>query len=221
MKYDLELPWIEFKDQVLDSNLFQALFFDTNNEYKIFAKQNDFTVICRIYKDSGSDQSDFENNYKDSINNQIKNNVQTQFERDDILLQICRAESQFDQNCNAEISILVPGNIGQDVRYVAGGYAFTDDFEFGDSCTKIQVVDNDNILGYGAHTVIRTYHDADVDEQNQGWYLYTSPQKGGEIEIDPLGFYGSIPSGLYLEIYFKKVQSSQSSKVFANIWWGK
>lgn len=218
MRYDIELSWNDLKSQVLSSDKWRWIYFDVNNHYRIFAKQNDFTVTCNIFKDDGSDQSDFEANYKDLVNSNFENIVSTQFERTDIVLKLAREKSSFSSG-SAEISILVPGVVNSgDCRYVAGGYAFTDIFTFGDTVTKIQVVDVDNILGYGAHTVIKTYHDADIGTANSGWYMWPSPQVGGEVEIDPLGYYGMIPAGLYLEIYF---EAAAATNVYCDIWWGK
>jgi hypothetical protein len=218
----IELSWDNFKSQVLDTVGWSWIYFDVDGHYKIFAKQNDFTVVCKIYKDDGSDQSDFESNYKDNVSKLIVNNTKTQFEREDIILKLSRVQADFDVSGEAKISIKVPGTPGtSDVRYVAGGYAFTDVFSFGDAMNKIQVVDVDNIIGMGANTVLKTYHDEELDEENQGWYLWPSPQAGGEVEIDPIGYYGEIPAGLYLEIYFKKTIVSGASKVFCDIWWGK
>lgn len=222
MRYDIELSWSDFKTSCLDNEGYSWIYFDINNHYNIFAKQNDFTVICKIYKDGGSDQTDFEDNYQSSQSSILKSNVQTQFERQDIVLRTARATAAFSSN-EAEISIKVPGTPGSgDGRYIAGGYAITDAFTFGDKITQINIVDVDNILGMGAHTVIQTYHDADVDTANQGWYLWPAYLVGGvasgEIEIDPMGYYGFVPSGLYLEIYF---EAAASTNVYCDIWWGQ
>jgi hypothetical protein len=148
--------------------------------------------------------------------------VQTQFERTDIVLKVGCQEATFDENGFAEVSIKVPGTPGtEDGRYVAGGYAFTDSYTFGDRITKIQVVDIDNILGYGAETVVKTYHDQDLIEGEQGWFMWPAPQVGGEIEIDPMGYYGFIPAGLYLEIYFQRAASGTATKVYIDYYWGK
>ena len=222
MKFDIELPWSDFKNSCLDNQNYSWIFFEIDQTYKIFAKQNDFTVLCKIYKDSGADQVDFETNYQSNQCFGLKSNVQTQFERQDIVLRTAKATAAFSSN-EAEISIKVPGVPGSgDGRYVAGGYAFTDNFTFGDKITQINIVDVDNILGFGDHTIIQTYHDSDVDEANKGWFLWpnvsVSGNASGEIEIDPMGYYGFIPAGLYLEIYF---EAASSTNVYCDIWWGQ
>jgi hypothetical protein len=217
----IELPWAEFKDQVLGGIQWSILYFDVANHYHVYAKQNQFSVVCKLHKDGGADQLDFEQNYKNNINNLVTDNARTQFEREDIRLQIAKAEASVDQNGEAIVQIKIPGTVGQDSRYVAGGYAFNDSLKFGDRLEEINVVDVDNILGYGANTVVGTYHDADVDAANKGWFMYPAPQAGSEIEIDPMGYYGNIVSGLYLQLKFKMGQGSTATKIYCDFYWGK
>ena len=147
--------------------------------------------------------------------------VITQFERTDIVLKIASDSTIFDGNNEAVLNFLVPGTPGStDGRYVAGGYAFTDVMGFGDKVEEINVIDIDDILGYGANTIVQTYHETDMSESNKGWYFWPSPQAGGEIEIDPMGYYGFLPSGLYMQIKFKKTVASGATKVYCNVWWG-
>jgi hypothetical protein len=116
----------------------------------------------------------------------------------------------------------VPGEVGSgDGRYISGGYAFTDSFTFGDKCTAIAVVDVDNVLGMGAETVVQTYHDDQLPASAQGWYMWPAPQVGGEVEVDPIGFYGFVPSGLYLELYFQLAPSGTATKVYTDFYWGR
>jgi hypothetical protein len=219
----IELPWAEFKNQVLGGVQWSILYFELANHYFIYAKQNQFTVVCKMHKDSGADQLDFENNYKNSIGNIVTDNARTQFEREDIRLQIAKAKAIINQNGEAVIRIRVPGIVGQDSRYIAGGYAFTDVFTFGDAVTEINVVDVDNIAGYGAETVLGTYHDVDADSENSGWYFWPSPQVGGEIEVEQnlMGYYGNIKSGFFVEMKFKMAQGSTATTVYCNLFLGK
>lgn len=217
MSKPLELPWSAFKAQVLDTGEWQWIYFDSENTYRIFAKLNDFTVLCQIYKDSGADQTDFETNYQPQAGKTLVSHTQTRFEREDIRLQMSRAEAAFADG-EAEVSIKLPGEVGVDSVFIGGGYAFTDVHQFGDKVTKVQLVDVDNILGFGAHAVIATYHDGRVDAGNQGWYLWPAPQAGGEVEVDPMGFYGEAVAGLYLELYF---ECGAATKVFVDFVFGR
>lgn len=217
MRETLELPWTAFKSQVLDTGEWQWIYFDYENTYRIFAKLNDFTVLCQIYKDSGDDQADFETNYQPQAQKTFVSHAQTRFEREDIRLQMCRAEASVVSG-EAEVSIKLPGEVGIDPVFIGGGYAFTDAHQFGDKVKKVQLVDVDNILGFGAHTIVASYHDDRVDEANQGWYLWPAPQAGGEVEVDPMGYYGEAVAGLYLELYF---EAGLATKVFVDFVFGR
>ena len=218
----MEISWTQFKQFLSDRNV-GCNYVEIGNNYHLNAFDNSFKVDCILPLDRNLslDTIDFEDNYKASSNQKIKNTVQTEFERTDIVLKIASDSTIFDGNNDAVLNFQVPGTPGTtDGRYVAGGYAFTDVMGFGDKVTEINVIDIDDLLGYGANTVIQTYHETDMSESNKGWYFWPSPQAGGEIEIDPMGYYGFLPSGLYLQIKFKKTVASGATKVYCNCWWG-
>lgn len=218
MRHDIELPWAEFKDQVLDTGKWKWVFFDIADHYMIFAKQNSFTVLCKIHKDSGSDQTDFETNYQANAVTELVDATQSRFERDDIVLKLAQVAVTADGSGDAALQIKVPGTPGSEQRYAAGGYAFVETYDWADKISKVEVVDVDNLMGYGAGAVLKVYHDSDADEENQGWPFWKTNGTEGECEIEPMGWYGIIPSGLYLRITCK-VQPDV--RVKAAIWWGR
>jgi hypothetical protein len=116
-------------------------------------------------------------------------------------------------------SIKIPGTFSAidsgEGLYVAGGIAFFNTWNAGDRITKVEVVDVDNILGYGADTVLKTYHDDQAASGNTGWYI--KPQ--GFIEIEPIGGYGFVPAELYLRITGQKVTGTGT--LYINIWAGR
>lgn len=218
MKHDIELPWAEFKAQVLDVGSWKWMHFDVSGHYMIFAKQNQFTVFCKLFKDSGADQTDFETNYAPNSVDIIIDKTESRFERDDIVLKLSRVAGQADANGDLALSIKVPGTPGSDSRYAAGGYAFTDAYAWTDKVSKVEVIDEDNITGYGAGAVLKEYHDAEAPEANQGWPFWKMHGAEGECEIEPMGWYGNLPSGLYLKITMK-LAANANAKVA--LWWGK
>lgn len=236
----IELPWAEFKTQVLDSGNYQWLFFQINNHYHIYAKQASFTVLCKIYKDGGADQLDFEENYQASANLPLKMNVTTESEKNDKVLKLASMEGTFDENGECTINFLVPEEFNGIVppangRWAAGGYAFTDAYKFGDRITEVNVIDIDRVMAIAnggltdeqmqavvpTYPLLKTYHDTHVVEAYQGWRMYASQGGQGEIEIDPIGGYGFIPSGLYIQLKFKKAEGSPATKVAADLWWAR
>lgn len=215
---NLELKWPKFK-QFVDQRAVPIQYVEINDNYYLSAFHGPLCVTCLIPKmdPASDDQAEFEADYKATANGNIKEPVQTQFEREDIRLQMSKATADFVDG-EAEISIKLPGTVGVDTVFIGGGYAFTDVHTFGDCVEKVQIVDVDNILGMGAHTVVATYHDDRVATANQGWYLYPAPQAGGEIEVDPMGFYGEAVAGLYLELYFK---ATNATKVYVDFVFGR
>jgi hypothetical protein len=218
--YFNDLPWYEFK-AIIDARPFNIQYIEKADYYFIKAIDGIFIIGCGIKKDNGTAQQEFEADYKPTANQALKSAVKTQFERDDIRLHIAKAEASFDQTGEAEVSLKLPGTPGQDVIFMAGGWAITDNYTFGDTVTKIAIVDVDNIMGYGAETVVATYNHEGVDEANKGWFMWPGQHNSlggnfGELEIESLGFYGEIPAGLYLELYFKLAPNGTATKVLCD-----
>lgn len=218
----MEISWIQFKQFLTDRNL-RCNYVEIGNNYHLKAFDNYFVVECLLPLDRNlsADTIDFEDNYKESSNQKIKNTVQTEFERTDIVLKLVSGYSTFDLNNEAVINFKIPGTPGTlEGRYVDGGVAFTNIMGFGDKVKEINIIDIDNILGYGADFIIQTYHEINLLDSNKGWYFWPSPQAGGEIEISSMGYYGFIPSGLYIQIKFIKTELSQATCVYCNVSWG-
>jgi hypothetical protein len=215
-----ELPWAEFKAFV-DARVLSIQWVELNNTYYMTAIDGPFNFRCSVYKDDGADQLEFEGSYKDLGNKSPRTEVVTQNEKNDKILKLASREGSFvDGACT--ISIKIPGTPGSgEGRWVAGGYAFTNVWTAGDRVTLCQVVDTDDLMGYGAGTVLKTYHDTDVDASDLGWRMWPAQQVGGEIEIDPIGGYGFIPAGLYLEIKFELAAGSTATWVCCDYWWAK
>jgi len=154
--------------------------------------------------------------------------VTTQYELNNKVLKLFKCVGAYDAVTNlCVLEIKVPETfngvdpLNSNGRYVAGGYAFADGYKFGDCLTKIEIVDIDNVLGQGANTVLKTYTDDDADAANSGWYFWAALNGEGEIEIDPIGGYGFIPSGIYLRLTCQRASGSPANNVAVNIWWGK
>lgn len=129
----------------------------------------------------------------------------------------CQSASFVGTECVLEIKC--PGTLGETGRYLKDGYAFTNAYYFGDRVSKLEVVDVDNILGFGAGVVLKTYHDEGVAEANQGWLLWAGEQSTGEVDLENAGGWGIFPAGLYLRCTFKKDALSTATKGAINIFW--
>jgi len=210
----IEISWGLFK-ALLDTGTANPIAVDEPNGKSLFMSHEG--LILKTYLESGSADFAEYTAISDMFNASLISKAQTRFERDDIRLKMSRAEATFVSG-EAEVSFKLPGVVGVDKVFIGGGYAFTDVFAFGDAVEKIQIVDVDDILGFGSHTVIAEYHDETLDEANQGWFMYPAPQAGGEIEVDPMGFYGEALAGLYIELYFK---ASAATKVYVDFIFGR
>ena len=83
------------------------------------------------------------------------------------------------------------------------------------------------LSGFGAlpnYPIIETYTDEGLPVDNQGWYFYPEalgnnlpPQ--GYIDVEPLGFYGHPPSGLYI-VFDVERPNVTSGTLRGNIFWG-
>lgn len=84
------------------------------------------------------------------------------------------------------------------------------------------------IPGVGAfpqYPVLRSYTDDEQEVDLQGWYFWPLALGGtkeayGEVEIDPLGFYGEVPAGLWILLEVVRPNVTDGN-VRACIYWGK
>lgn len=217
----LSLDWDKFKEIVDDRNL-SIQYIEFSNQYYCKLFDYPFEAECWISKDGGIPQTEFEASYKAIGNRTPKQKVITEFELEDKVLRLAKAEATYDGNGDAFVEVQVPGAFDplNPSRLIAEAYCVTDSFYWGDNLTQVYVYDKDNILGYGPGTVLERYHDYELPEANQGWFFYPTHQNHGEIEIEPLGGFARLPGGLWLRAEFKKEALSPATKVMCVIWWG-
>lgn len=216
---------MRIKNNTLDTGTWLGQEIEAGSYYELQATEinqwaNDSTVLTDLL--SGDIKLEHGSLIEDgvmAVNTLLDNvpkEVVTAFEKNDKRLKCIRGEASYSSN---ECTITFP--IPSGGRWIAGGSAFTDAFYAGDSVTACQLVDIDNILGYGANTVLANYEDNDAPTANQGWYFEPDANGTGFIEIEPIGGYAFIYEGLYLVLKFKKNASSTATKVFVNVLWGK
>lgn len=92
-----------------------------------------------------------------------------------------------------------------EARLLDGVKMILKDQAFGDS-VKFQVVDVDNILGYGAGTVL--------DEFGNSWYVSADTQDQGAINLP---YSAEISANLYIRIVYNSTGATNVS-VQANLW---
>lgn len=246
MRFDIELPWAEMKAQVLDTGNWKWIHFDINDHYMVYANQNDFTVLCKLHKDSGADQVDFETNY--STQHKFKNEVVTEFELDDKVLKLAHTKGTVVDGI-ATMELEVPGTVGTVGRHIAGGYCISDKYGWDDRIKVVEVVDKNFLYAGGLYpatpleagiegteglswadimptgVVLETYHDNDVPEANAGWSFWAGERVGdfneGDCEVEPIGGFGKIPAKTFLRAVFEAGAGSPATKCKIVYWWGK
>ncbi len=220
----LQTSWAALKENMPNRPEAKLHFVETENAYYVLLSDKLFELSTIIEKEApeGSVEaaalSDFEQNFKATANTASPmSEVVTQFEKNDKRLKLASAQGTFDENGLAVLTIRIP----EGGRHIAGGWAVTDVFNFGDKLTKVQVVDDLDLTGQGTGTVLAMYQDQDVPEENCGWLFWPEPGNRGGCEIEPIGGYGFLPEGFLFEMHVKKTEQSTASKVLINLWWAK
>lgn len=145
--------------------------------------------------------------------------VVTQFERRDKVVKLASAGADVDANSMATILIKIPGTPNSGAgRWIDGGTAWFDEQHKDDRIMSVEFTDEDNLLGYGAGTVVGTYTDTELDSAQQGWRI---PNKRGMIEVIAMGGYGFAPAGFYMKITGKKGGGLTTGTLYMNVMWGK
>lgn len=213
----IDLAYSDFKSQVQNRSLSPRCI-EVSDRYYITATDGVFELHSDMMKDD-ADVSDFETNLLPICNRSISTDVVTRYEVDFLTLKLAKMTGQADANGDLVLSLEVPGTLGTVSRYIAGGYASTSNYAFGDAVTGVEVCDDANgtYSGY-ANATLRTYHDDEVAAANAGWYFWKSHGTEGEVEMEPVGYYGELYAGMVLKVTFK-VQAN--AYINALIWWGK
>lgn len=182
-----------------------------------------FKVTCLIPNDEAdANFIDWDTNFAANANKSPKAKVLTEFELEDKVLRLASIEGEFDVNGECTLEIKVPGSFDpfNPNRLIAQAYILEDVFGWGDRLLEVNIIDKDNVAGYGADVVLERYHDHEVPADNKGWRFYPTENEMGEIEIEPVGGFGRIPGGVYIQAKFKRKAGNTASKLIADVWWG-
>lgn len=188
------------------------------NDSKLLTDIANGIAIVAKASDGSADITDV-NEAINYLKDNLPKEVQTQFEKNDKILKLICTKGQTDATGLVTISIKVPGIYANgDGRYVEKGIAFFGTKREGDKVVKVQVVDKDNVLGYGANFVVKTWHDEEAPSSDQGWYINSQV---GYSEVDSFGGYGFIPAQLYLEVQAQSAAQVAGENFYLNLKWGK
>lgn len=215
------IPWSKFKEFV-DSRSISIQWLDIDDNYYLKAFDGYFSLDCNLIKSRNLEEvADFETNYKSDGNKSLTpvlTSVTTLFEKNDKDLKLCSAEAAVGEDSIATIEFKTPGVMANgEGRWIASGMAWFDTKNPHDRIIEINIIDKDNVLGYGANTVIKTYHDDEIDSAQAG---YRVPPIG-HVDVETLAGYGFLPAELYLQIKGKKGGDITTGFFFVNLEWGK
>jgi hypothetical protein len=214
----LGVVWSDLK-AFASSRSLSIQYIQTADTYYLFAIDGSAELYSQISISSpaNDDQTDFETNFKAAGNKSPTAQVVTQFEQKQYVLALACSTAVIGSDGTVTVLIQVPGTPGgSDGRYINAGEAFFDVATPGDKITGVWVVDHDNILGGGADAVVGTYTDDAAPSDNQGWYI---PPIQGRVKAETIGFYGFVPSGLYLKLSGKKGGGITSGNLYVNMEW--
>ncbi len=200
---NLDLSYTNFKSLINSKGLFWQ-YIESDQCYNIFSVEYGIKYQCIVHKDGyepigcdcSADLEDFETNYKPTANRKMglaldPLNSPTVSAKHDGIYQVCT------KNSTTNIDFVMPGN-----RYLSGANWHIWDSVPGDYF-KFQVIDIDNILGYGANFVLSTW----VDK----WYVASDNWIFHQSQTSGL-VYGS----LYLRAEFHSTGVILDPKVFVN-----
>lgn len=207
---DIHLSYIDLKIIIARKNLAWQ-YSERPDRYKIFAVDNDIYYRALIHKSpitlggldasvEQANQNDFESNYK-SIANYAAGSRQYPFSTPDFMFNGDGILATATKNTTTSIDFKIPGTLGT-FRYINGAVVITNKAVFGDWSSS-SIVDIDNLLGYGAGTVLASY----VTK----WYI--NPSNEMNIETP---YAGKIPAGMYIRIIYHSVGTTDDVGVAIN-----
>jgi hypothetical protein len=241
------LEWQEFKTHILEA---QKLRWTDRDEFYLLSYSDDGGIFeSSIIKDSGTDHTDFESNYKEQGNKSVIRQVITQYEKNDKTLRCICAFADTDSNGEAVIAVPVPTTHGG--RWIAYADAEFEVRHFGDRISAAEVADLDRgiawqialagdpeatepvsdatvqAMGYPLYPVVGYYDERDIDQgaANKAGTIYGGigmTLQFGVTEAQPIGGYGWIPGGLYLVLKGQKATGQTTGhKLQVSIDWAE
>lgn len=187
----VRMQWSDFETFMTDNGI-NPSYYVKNGHYYLFANTGDVESNCVIYKQTpappGSGQEDFENNWKDdAVNRRVQKFAQA-LEDDNLSLD----GQGFSFTATKDSTTSHTFKLTK--KYcLKGGYFYSQNASWGDYC-KVELSDEDNLLGSGAGTILGTY----VNK----WYV---PPNGQELHIDDVAISELPVPNLYLKITYTSV----------------
>jgi hypothetical protein len=186
------VEWAELKS-FLDTRSISAQYVEFSTKYLIVAIDGPISLNCLLDKKSPtpdpSDQKDFEDNYKTGGNQSYTDSNGIELHRnrafantDGLKFRGTGIKGTATKNTVTDFDYKMPED-----RYINGTETFLQNQEWDDSI-KLQVIDIDNILGYGANFVL--------DEFGKDWNIATDTERQGPYILP-------YPALVYKDLYVR------------------
>ena len=176
--------WTQFKTLVVNKDL-SIQYSEESNLYEIYASENGFIWHINLIKDEGADIVDFETNYKDNANSSIATLLRP-FAKDSVEFKGEGKGGTITKDTTQNVDLKLTEDM-----YCDGGFLYASDAEFGDYI-KSQVIDIDDILGYGENYVLKTWIEK--------WYVI--PNQIMHVKVNQGG---AISANLYLRLKYTSI----------------
>lgn len=202
----LELSsWTAFKDLCITKKNLNNQYVDNGRTYELYGPDaNDLTWHTSILKTdpANADQTDFEDNHEANFNFAVGNRAYP-FSTSDFDFQGNGVLATATKTTTTDIDLVVPSP----GMYVNGGEVYAKDAVIGDYIV-CQVIDKDNVLGYGANTVLKQWITK--------WYII--PDTKMELSTPYAGF---IPAGVYMRTKYTSIGTTNDVTLLGNYFFHK
>ena len=198
----MQVQWNIFKNALQNGNL-TLKEINLGDNYWLKAFDGEYSLECLIPSDEqNSDTQDYLTNFQSQANKPLKTKVLTEPANISLTHYIATDVITISAGDEENIDIQLQ-QIDNEIEHILyGGALYTQDAEFEDY-VKFQVIDIDNVLGYGANLILKEYITKAYLDDN-----------GKFEDYDEAGAY--LPVGVYLRCIYKSTKASGTTKVKIN-----
>jgi len=184
--------WSSFKQTCITTKNLNCQYEEAVDRYELYGPDTSSLLWhTSILKSDprNADQVDFEDNHKAAFNWAIGNRPYP-FSTPDFIYNGSGVLATATKNSTTAIDFLIPGALGT-FQYINGAEVITQNAVFGDWASS-QIIDVDNVLGYGINTVLSSYI--------QKWYI--NPNQALNLTTQ---YAGKVPAGTYVRVSYHSV----------------
>ena len=196
----MKVDWDLFKTFV-DTKEITVQFLETPSKYMLWAYDGPFHLSCELSRNpsDSTELDDFELAYKPAGNKPVVSKMAQVFAKDNTNLS--PRSCLFTAAAN---SITSEYKLIDTALCFRGGLLFASGSTIGDSI-QVKIVDVDNILGYGAGTILATYL--------KEWLIFPNVVN----ELVDISISSSIMQGLYFKFEYTNTHATNNIQVIINL----